>query len=123
MGTCFQREGLTPVPGCLGDGLPGYDYCIAPPLIDFGTSPAASELPLGLCEGDCDSNSDCEEGLICFQRDGLTPVPGCLGDGLPDYDYCIAPPALIDFGANPAASELPLGLCEGDCDTDNECEG
>ena len=39
--------------------------------------------------GDCDYDSDCKDGLRCFQRGGLTSVPGCLGDGTPDWDYCI----------------------------------
>ena len=35
----------------------------------------------GLCEGDCDSDSDCEDGLVCVSRDGFEPVPGCSGEG------------------------------------------
>ena len=42
----------------------------------------------GLCEGDCDSDKDCERGLSCFQRDGTTPVPGCKGTGKYNWDYC-----------------------------------
>lgn len=34
----------------------------------------------GLCEGDCDTNDDCREGLICYQRDPNEPVPGCEGN-------------------------------------------
>ena len=34
-----------------------------------------------LCEGDCDRDSDCKNGLRCFLREGLEPVPGCSGDG------------------------------------------
>jgi hypothetical protein len=33
---CFQRDGLTgltPVPGCSGSGISGYDYCISPPQL------------------------------------------------------------------------------------------
>ena len=33
------------------------------------------------CQGDCDSDSDCESGLKCFQRDGIEAVPGCIGEG------------------------------------------
>ena len=58
-------------------------------LKDFGWSPPASQLPLQLCEGDCDDDGDCAGGLKCFQRTGLTPVPGCSGSGKTDYDYCI----------------------------------
>eukprot|EP00980_Cylindrotheca_fusiformis_P021547 scaffold8397_cov90-Cylindrotheca_fusiformis.AAC.1 len=48
-------------------------------------------FPLGLCQGDCDANSDCGEGLVCFQSDENEEVPGCDG-GLEDSsrtDYCI----------------------------------
>ncbi len=45
---------------------------------------------LGLCEGDCDSDSDCATGLKCFQRNtnGPTP-PGCAGTPSSNADYCI----------------------------------
>jgi len=42
-----------------------------------------------LCEGDCDKDSDCMNGLRCFKRDGITPVPFCKGTGKPDWDYCV----------------------------------
>eukprot|EP00980_Cylindrotheca_fusiformis_P021855 scaffold8694_cov135-Cylindrotheca_fusiformis.AAC.2 len=41
--------------------------------------------------GDCDSDNDCESGLICFQRGAYESVPGCSG-GSSDgslSDYCI----------------------------------
>jgi len=44
-----------------------------------------------LCEGDCDDDSHCEAGLICFQRNGLSPVPGCNGNVEMDHDYCVYP--------------------------------
>jgi hypothetical protein len=46
---------------------------------------------LGLCEGDCDIDEDCGEGLICFQREKNQAIPYCEG-GLEDNsrtDYCI----------------------------------
>ena len=46
----------------------------------------------GLCEGDCDVDSDCAHGHRCFQRDGFEHVPGCIGGGSDDLfeiDYCI----------------------------------
>ncbi|CAJ1965677.1 unnamed protein product [Cylindrotheca closterium] len=89
-----------------------------------------SAFPLGLCQGDCDDDSDCEHGLICFQRDSNVAVPGCSG-GLDDAslsDYCIRPsssPAvplnLVGNNGIPA-SAFPLGLCQGDCDDDSNCE-
>lgn len=38
------------------------------------------ELPLKICQGDCDLDSDCEGSLKCFQREGVldkVTVPGC----------------------------------------------
>lgn len=58
-------------------------------LTDFGGSPS---IPLGLCEGDCDDDNDCRGDLVCYFRDGFLPVPGCIGDGKNDYDYCIEKP-------------------------------
>ena len=46
-------------------------------------------LPLQLCQGDCDDDGDCAGGLKCFQRYGFAPVPGCSGNGIYGYDYCI----------------------------------
>lgn len=40
-----------------------------------------SSQPCGRCAGDCDDDSDCEEGLKCFFRNDITPVPGCSGIG------------------------------------------
>ena len=47
--------------------------------------------PLPECAGDCDDDSDCAEGLICFIRDANEDVPGCLGgtDDDTTTDYCI----------------------------------
>lgn len=50
---------------------------------------------MGKCEGDCDSDSDCADGLKCYQRDSSDDVPpGCQdgGDGdISDSDYCYDP--------------------------------
>lgn len=35
--------------------------------------------PLSLCQGDCDSDDDCDGDLVCFLRDGGDSVPGCSG--------------------------------------------
>jgi hypothetical protein len=51
----------------------------------------AKEYPLGLCEGDCDGDSDCAAGLVCHQRSGTDPVPSCAGRGTTATDYCINP--------------------------------
>jgi hypothetical protein len=138
------------------------------------------DAPFGICEGDCDTDDDCEVGLLCFQRNSTQPVPGCEGgeqDTTPS-DYCIldvtpapsvssapsqqpsttfspsqAPSESVQPSAAPSesfkpstsanpslaptpkplgllfaypkegppADAYPLGLCVGDCDTDDQC--
>lgn len=77
--------------------------------------------PLSLCQGDCDIDSECADGLVCFQRSENDAVPGCSG-GLQDgsrTDYCVTKrQPTISIGEN-----RPLGLCQGDCDSDIECQG
>ena len=102
---CFQRDAGDPVPGCYvgnGDSLNNhYDYCVRPQTYVSSNQLAfkgnngspSSAFPLEQCQGDCDSDSDCADGLVCFQRDPNEEVPGCEG-GLDDSssaDYCIAP--------------------------------
>jgi hypothetical protein len=54
-------------------------------------SPDTTVNKLRQCEGDCDDDEDCAEGLMCYLRTGMT-VPGC--EGLRERsvaDYCIDP--------------------------------
>uniref|UniRef100_A0A7S2HE95 Uncharacterized protein n=1 Tax=Helicotheca tamesis TaxID=374047 RepID=A0A7S2HE95_9STRA len=74
---------------------------------------------MGMCEGDCDSNADCDAGLICHLRNDLSEVPGCSGSGTAAWDYCVIPP-ILHVKLDPSAT---LGLCEGDCDSDADCNG
>ena len=71
----------------------------APNVPHFDSSPGVNPTNgnLGICQGDCDSDSDCATGLICHQRTGNTPVPGCIAGSTraqTDWDYCIDPAAL-----------------------------
>jgi hypothetical protein len=54
-------------------------------------------FPLDICQGDCDDNSECKHGLVCFKRPHNEPVPGCIGDkpDLYGVDFCIVPPAPV----------------------------
>lgn len=96
---CFQRSGTEAIPGgCTGSPLSSEDYCLSRPKPNYliykydDTVPqSSSNYPLGLCQGDCDKDADCKEGLLCFQRDGLTQVPGCDGAGESGIDYCYDP--------------------------------
>ena len=44
------------------------------------------------CEGDCDSDADCQGDLVCYQSDVVESVPGCDGLTEAGIDYCYAPP-------------------------------
>ena len=92
----MQRSGNEAVPGCVGNDSSRTDYCYGRPhdnyLWNLGNNGAPdSAFPLGLCEGDCDGDSDCAEGLKCFGRGGYEVVPGCDGAGKNRNDYCYDP--------------------------------
>jgi hypothetical protein len=88
---CFQRSsGDLDVPGCVwgenSDDIKNdsTDICIKPntePGVISYVGKCDSSSPCGLCKGDCDSDSGCESGLKCFQRDGNEAVPNCVGEG------------------------------------------
>ena len=63
---------------------------------------------------------DCQDGLVCFQRNSFESVPGCsCGESVESLtDFCISAP-------DPEVTEtndLPLALCHGDCDTSLDCQ-
>jgi hypothetical protein len=137
---CFQRSSSsTLVPGCDAGGSgdePKYDYCFVPPipqgtLQSLGHHGCTSSAQCGQCQGDCDSDDDCADGLRCFRRSSLsTLVPGCDAGGSGDvaqYDYCFVPPipqapTLQSLGGSGCTSSAQCGQCQGDCDSDDDCE-
>ena len=96
-----------------------------PALVTVGNNGSPSPaFPLALCQGDCDRDDECQSGMFCFQRSGVDEVPGCQGQGRPGKDYCFdRPPAYLWIMGNDGspAKNFPLGVCEGDCDNDEEC--
>ena len=61
---CFKRHGLETVPGCLGEGISGKDYCTDPYVAKATTLSQENSLtyvgengPFSLCQGDCDRDS------------------------------------------------------------------
>jgi len=73
--------------------------------------------------GDCDRDSDCESGLLCFERQDFEQVPGCSGSGQKEKDYCYEayklPDALEAIGD--CTVSQPCGKCQGDCIQDADC--
>eukprot|EP00980_Cylindrotheca_fusiformis_P000754 scaffold175_cov153-Cylindrotheca_fusiformis.AAC.6 len=122
---CFQRNENESVPGCLGGSKDRSktDYCTPPLEAIRPPLEVTQTFPLGRCEGDCDSDNDCESGLVCFQRDENESVPTCSGGSRDSSrsDYCI-PPSNTPVLPLKFAHSFPLGLCEGDCDNDDDCE-
>lgn len=91
-------------------------------------------FPLGLCEGDCDTDEECGDGLVCHQRNKGDPTPGCSSSSstlASEVDFCVYPsknssnvtPIKRVGNDGAPSSAFPLGLCEGDCDTNDDCEG
>ena len=74
------------------------------------------EFPCGEQEGDCDTNDECQESLVCGLKNCLAYngsdccYQPTIGDEqtLGDEDFC--------------TSGIPCGENEGDCDSNNECE-
>ena len=102
---CLERDGFDAVDGCTGAGgdrdVFGKDVCVPPTNVievQYVGNPCTDAFPDGKCEvctGDCDSDSDCADGLRCASRresNGLEIVPGCIwtNDTLKfdDGDYC-----------------------------------
>ena len=92
---CYERNALESVPGCSGEGISGTDYCCdRPPNYLFYIGNNLGPDAYDLCEGDCDTDEECTDNLICHQRGGstgLTEVPGCEGTGRRGTDYCVYP--------------------------------
>lgn len=95
---CYQRDEMEVVPGCTAGSGSLYDtkidFCIKPTLPILQSSSVGGEL--GRCEGYCNRNSDCQDGLKCYRRNGRNRVPGCQGTGQSGMNYCYDP----NFGAN-----------------------
>ena len=129
---CRKRGSGDPfaaIHGCVGEGGPldtrggGTDVCSHPfEVIKYVGECAHEEGFLcGLCQGDCDEDADCAEGLVCAQRPGgsFEAVNGCSGEGgfsdtKAGSDICVYPEKPIEYiqNCNGTAAEF-CGLCEG----------
>ena len=98
---CFQQSGFTSVPGCSSGGSgdrEDVDYCVGNGNNNDEVEKAEIENVAGdldddellsKCEGDCDDDDECADGLMCYQRDADEAVPGCGGSPKSGWDYCI----------------------------------
>jgi len=136
---CFKRDDYQFVPGCTRGGIhddEGADYCFEPSNSSMpdevnyiGECRQGLTGRCGECEGDCDYDADCSEGLVCFQREDGETIPGCTGGSKYDIeakDYCFAPKLPTEAGVLNYVGECddtsgPCGECEGDCDSDDDC--
>lgn len=112
--------------------------------LDFTCNDLECEGPLQRCQGDCDTDDDCAEGLECFQREANDAIPTCIGGSTDadQNDYCVpdksyVSPTLqptptpapekrkpqVDYVCNNDDCTKPLQQCEGDCDSDSDCAG
>eukprot|EP00538_Stauroneis_constricta_P002611 CAMPEP_0119549168 /NCGR_PEP_ID=MMETSP1352-20130426/2937_1 /TAXON_ID=265584 /ORGANISM="Stauroneis constricta, Strain CCMP1120" /LENGTH=266 /DNA_ID=CAMNT_0007594657 /DNA_START=242 /DNA_END=1042 /DNA_ORIENTATION=+ len=133
---CKQRNKGDLVPGCYGELGSRTDFCVVdesyvpplPDIRDFGSTPHHTRFPLGRCEGDCDHDADCNNGLFCFQRGANQPIPGCNGNPGSRSDFCVPDVyksllgRIKDYGGTPDEELYPLQWCEGDCDHDYDCK-
>ncbi len=74
-----------------------------PPLFTYPDNPPP--LPLGMCQGDCDKDSDCGEGLFCFYKtNGIAQsIPGCDGVDNSSTDFCTLEKYRNAAGVNPTS--------------------
>jgi hypothetical protein len=74
----------------------------AVPFAEIGNNGVpANVFPLGECQGDCDTDAECQSGLVCFQRTADEAVPGCTGTARTGIDFCYNP--------NAAATQTGIG--------------
>lgn len=81
---CFHRSvAYAPVPGCScwENDMTRHDYCIEPP--EAPCLVKTNDFPLGLCEGNCQRNEDCQAGFYCrswyedFDATDFSDESGC----------------------------------------------
>lgn len=123
---CYFRSAVVnSVPGCDGEPLPdGADYCVRPEDLPYGvggvTPPAptapvepvdttVTEPPVGEIEPTATETSNATEPMATIDTVAVTEIP----------DNFLA----ITYNSDGPASSLPLMNCQGDCGTDDDCDG
>lgn len=127
---CFQRDEYEAVPGCRGGSSDGSrtDYCVKSSFLwwdEMSSNSLEGCSEQGLCGecAACSTDDDCIGAFVCFQSEGIFPVPGCSGweynDPAFSGGHCVHP----KYEVNSDISPFPLNECAGDCDSDNDCFG
>ena len=112
------------------------DYCTMPELIpetgtiqDVGPCEDVEGGQCTLCQGDCDDDDMCADGLVCQQRDADEVVVGCDGEAEDGTDYCVVGPEEVDPGTvepefdptdepAPVFPDVPeIELVDGQCES------
>mmetsp|Transcript_44712 Transcript_44712/g.50484 ORF Transcript_44712/g.50484 Transcript_44712/m.50484 type:complete len:390 (+) Transcript_44712:1-1170(+) len=113
----FQSTDLTPAP--TPEPTPEGPMGIIKDIAGNGSS-------LNLCEGDCDSDSDCKGDLICFEKSKSRSqdVPSCSyprnREGYKvDWDYC----TYSKYRVKKQSRSTGLGICDGNCSRNSDCSG
>lgn len=107
---CFQRDGVEQVPGCLGLGVEGFDYCYDP-THEIGSTTFSSFPSTSVSTSEPSSSAPGPSTCLCvFDIDRtLTGKQGTAGNACPqnyevssitDYAYGPGPLTISDAGQN-----------------------
>lgn len=125
-------EGLNElIVGLISDAVlrAGTDYCYVPRsnTLRIRSVSCSPEQPCDQCEGSCQNEEECSDGLTCFLRPDTSPVPNCDGTGISGRNYCFNQtlagydvPTLVSTECN---RTQPCVECEGQCQSDSDCRG
>jgi len=111
----FAPIAPTPAPTPAPDGPMG----IIKDIAEDGSS-------LNLCEGNCDSDSDCKGDLICFEKSKSKSqdVPSCsypsnrAGYNV-NWNYC----TYSKYRVKKQSRSTGLDICDGNCSRNSDCSG
>jgi hypothetical protein len=70
-------------------------------------------FPLKQCQSDCDNDDECEGSLVCLQRSGDEPIPGCTGYNRPQFfglDFCVKAQSASSPSTAPVAAVVPAPI-------------
>ena len=105
-----------------------------PTLTDISEFAYAAGTKLNVCQGNCQSDTDCLGGLICaVVGEDDTKIPGCAGEITEGWRYCTVtrsrPPedastlGFLTLNSGSLNGANNMGQCTGDCDVDRDCLG